>query len=238
LARSNSDELREMVTDLSLGLTRPLAAAAPKIFQLNHRLGPATVVKLLVVVLKTFADSVRVPDKPTPAELMEVAEVLASTYTHDSIKDIVLALKEARLSGYNFFQSLDTGKIFSIVASYFDKKVDWLTTQHLDQKARSTSRDQSAVAQLASVGAAVHSIGQRLDPTHPNHESLRRKLSITNQKERRGLITPTQAHEQRQQVQTANQRKPRADWLPGEAAQRRIDAGNRAEERRLMEKYK
>ncbi|WP_195809278.1 hypothetical protein [Hymenobacter polaris] len=226
-----------MVADLSTGLTRPQAAAAPKLFQLNRRLGEAVVVKLLVIVLKCFCDAVRVPDKPTPAELIEAAEVLATTYPYDSIKDIVLALKEARLSGHNFYQSLDTGKIFGLVATYFEKKADWLHTQHLDQKARSTSRDQNAVAHLAAAAAAVHSIGQRLDPQHPNHESLRRKLTITNQKAKRGLLTEQQAAEQRRQVQQANQRKPRLNWLPREDAQRRLDARNRAEDRRLLDKY-
>jgi hypothetical protein len=226
-----------MVADMSMGLTRHQAAAAPKLFQLRHRLGDATVIKLLVVVLKCFCDSVRVPDKMSAAEMIETAEVLAATYTHDSIKDIVLALKEARMGGYKFYQSVDAGKVFDIVSSYFEKKMDWLNSQHLDTKARSTSTEHSAVAQLAAAGAAVGGIGQRLDPGHPNHESLRRKLTITNGRARRGLITPEQADEQRRQVQQANQRKARTDWQPGEAAARRIDSSNRAEDRRLADKY-
>ena len=227
-----------MIADLSLGLTRHQAAAAPKLFQLKQRLGEATVIKLLVVVLKCFCDSVRVPDKLSAAELIETAEVLAATYTHDSLKDIVLALKEARVGGYKFYQAVDAGKVFDIVRSYFEKKVDWLNSQHLDQKARSTSTEHSAVAQLAAAGAAVGGIGQRLDPSHPNHERLRRKLTITNGKARRGLLTPEQADEQRQQVQQANQRKARPDWQPSEAAARRIDTSNRAEDRRLLAKYR
>gem|GEM_PF-1733920 len=238
MARSNSDELREMVADLSLGLTRHQAAAAPKLFQLRNRLGEATVIKLLVVVLKCFCDAVRVPDKLSAAELIETAEVLAATYTHDSIKDMVLALKEARIGGYRFYQSVDAGKVFDIVRSYFEKKADWLHAQHLDTKARSTSTEHSAVAQLAAAGAAVGSIGQRLDPSHPNHERLRRKLTITNGKARRGLISPEQADEQRRQVQQANQRQTRSDWQPHEAAARRIDSRNRAEDRRLADQYR
>ncbi|TFZ65731.1 hypothetical protein E4631_15520 [Hymenobacter sp. UV11] len=222
---------------MSMGLTRHQAAAAPKVFQLKHRLGEATVIKLLVVVLKCFCDSVRVPDKLSAAELIETAEVLAATYTHDSIKDIMLALKEARVGGYKFYQSVDAGKVFDIVSSYFEKKVDWLNSQHLDTKARSTSAEHSAVAQLVAAGAAVGGIGQRLDPTHPNHDSLRRKLTITNGKARRGLITPEQAEQQRQQVQQANQRKARTDWQPHAAAQRRIESRNTTEDRRLLAKY-
>lgn len=217
-----------MLTDISLGLTRPKAAAAPKMFQLNRTQGPQVVIKLLVVVLKSFVDSIRVPDKMSPAELIETAEVLAATYTHDSLKDIILALKEARLGGYKFYQSVDAGKIFEIVAAYFERKADWLQSQHLDQKARSTSQDFSAVAQLVAAGAKVLDVGRSLDPAHPNHESLRRKLTITNQREKRGLITAEQAEAQRNEVQAANQRKNRLNWQPGLEVQKRMDARDRA----------
>jgi hypothetical protein len=233
LARTSSDELREMLADISLGLTRPKAAAAPKLFQLNRTQGPQVVIKLLVVVLKSFVDSVRVPDKMSSAELIETAEVLATTYTHDSLKDIILALKEARLGGYKFYQSVDAGKIFEIVVAYFERKADWLQSQHFDQKARSTSQDSSAVAQLAAAGAKVLDVGRRLDPAHPNHESLRRKLTITNQRQKRGLITAERAEAQRNEVQAANQRKSRPDWQPSLEAQHRIDVRNRAEDKQL-----
>ena len=102
---------------MSVGLTRAVALTAPQIFQLTHRLGEATVVKLLVLLLKSFVDSVRVPDKLGPADIIEVADTLAQTYTHDSIKHILLALKEARTSGTIFYQALDASQIYAIINS-------------------------------------------------------------------------------------------------------------------------
>lgn len=238
LATTPSPEARQVLAEVSVGLTVAQAAAAPKLFQLRRQLGEQTLVKLLVLILRAFVDSLRVPDKPDAADILELADTLTQTYTHDSLKDIILALKEARTGGTQFYQSLDVSKLYQLIADYFERKARYLETQHRDTLARSTSTQASAVAQLAAAGAAVHSIGQRLDPQHPNHESLRRKLTITNQRARRGLLTPEQAQQQRHEVQQANQRKPRADWQPGEAAQRRIDASNRAEDRRLLDKYR
>jgi hypothetical protein len=237
LATTTNPEARQLLAEVSVGLTVAQAAAAPKMFQLKRQLGEQVLVKLLVVILRAFIDSLRVPDKPDAADILELADTLAQTYTHDSLKDIILALKQARTNGTQFYQSLDVSKLYQLIADYFDRKGRYLETQHHDNKARSTSTEHSAVVQLAAAGAAVSGIGHRLDPSHPNHESLRRKLTITNGKARRGLITPEQADEQRQQVQQANQRKARRDWQPHEAAARRIDSSNRAEDRRLMDKY-
>lgn len=238
LASTPSPEARALLAEVSVGLTVAQATAAPKLFQLRRQLGEPTLVKLLVLILRSFVDSLRVPDKPDAADILELADTLAQTYTHDSLKDLILALKEARTGGTKFYQSLDVSTLYRLIAEYFQRKAQHLETQHRDQKARGPGYDQQTVTQLTTAtGAALPAIGRQLDSTHPNHESLRRKLTITNQREKRGLITPDQAAGQRRQVQSANQRKPRPDWQPGEAAQRRIKAGNRAEDRRLLDKY-
>ena len=106
LATASTAETRAMLADTGIGLTKAQALAAPKVFQLSRRLGEREVVKLLVVVLRAFVDSLRVKDKPDAADLIALADDLARTYSHDSIKDIILALKEARISGHNFYQTL------------------------------------------------------------------------------------------------------------------------------------
>jgi hypothetical protein len=190
-----------VLADMSVGLTRHAAGAAPKIFRLNHTLGPGVVVKLLVVVLRAFVDSVRVPDKMGTADIIECAEALAQTYTHDSIKDIILALKEARLGGYKFYQALDPSQVFEIVAAYFDRKSTWLEHQHRDQKVQGSSADAVGIAQLKAVAPTMlASVALMIPPQHPARERLRAVLTITKGRERRGLITPELAEHQRQLV--------------------------------------
>lgn len=127
--------------------SRASALAAPKIFQLNHRVGEREVVKLLVIILRAF-DSLRVKEKPDAGDLIALADDLARTYTHDSIKDIILALKEARTGGHNFFQALDVSTLYKLIAVYFEQKARFLENRHLDQKATGASAQAAEVKLL------------------------------------------------------------------------------------------
>lgn len=190
-----------MLADMSVGLSRPAAAQAPKIFRLNVTLGPEVVVKLLVVVLRAFVDSLKVADKPDAADLIDLADDLARVYTHDSFKDIVLALKEARLSGYKFYNAVDTTKLAGIIADYFDRKADWLQNENQDQKHATDSINAATNQQQGGVATAlVDHFALRIPEGHPANEQLRRKLSITGNKQARGLISREEAERQRDEV--------------------------------------
>lgn len=224
---------------MSVGLTRPVALAAPKIFQLTHRLGEKNVVKLLVAVLRAFVDSLRVKEKPDAADLMTLAEDLAATYTHDSIKDIILALKEARMNGHNFFTALDVSTLYKLVANYFDKKASFLENRHLDQKATGASTQAADVKLLSDAAPAMlENVAQRIQPDHPNAVALRTKLSLTNLREKRGLITKEQARQQRAEARAANVRKDRPDWKASPEAQQQIDQRHARENREIMDRYR
>jgi hypothetical protein len=186
-----------MLSDMSVGLGRPAAAAAPKIFRLNVTLGPEVVVKLLVVMLRSFVDSLKVADKPDPADLIDLADDLARVYTHDSLKDIILALKEARLGGYKFYNAVDTTKLAGIITDYFERKAEWLENENQDQK-HATASAHAMLSQQAN--GLVEHFSLRIPEEHPAGEQLRRKLTITKGKAARGLITPEEAERQRQEV--------------------------------------
>ena len=239
LARATTPEIRELLADLSVGLTRPVALAAPKLFQLTHRLGAKEVVKLLVAVLRAFVDSLRVKEKPDAADLMTLAEDLAATYRHDSVKDIILALKEARTGGHNFYQALDVSTLYKLVADYFEQKARFLENRHLDQKATGASAQAAAVQLLGDAAPRLlEHVAQQIPADQPNAESLRRKLTITNQKARRGLITPAQATQQRAEARQATQRQDRPDWKARPEAQEQMDKRHRAENYQLMQQYR
>ena len=135
LASTPNPEARALLAEVSVGLTMAQAMAAPKLFQLRHRLGETVLIKLLVVVLRAFMDSLRVADKPDAADILELADTLAHMYTHDSLKDIILALKEARTHGTKFYQSLDVSTLYRLIQEYFNRKAAYLENRHLDQKA-------------------------------------------------------------------------------------------------------
>ena len=239
LARATTLEVRELLAEMSFGLTKQVALAAPKIFQLNSRLGEQAVVKLLVAVLRAFVDSLRVKDKPDATDLLELAETLAQTYTHDSIKDIMLALKEARTSGHNFYQALDISTVFAIITKYFEAKASYLEHRHLDRKANGASQQVQDVQLLGDAAPRMfENVAQQIPDDHPNAAALRQKLSITNAKARRGLITPEQAQQQRAEARAATQRKARPDWKATPEAQRLIDQRHAAENRQLMDQYR
>jgi len=228
-----------MLADIGIGLTKAQALAAPKIFQLNKRIGEREVVKLLVIILRAFVDSLRVKDKPDAGDLIALADDLARTYTHDSIKDIILALKEARTGGYNFFQALDVSTLYKLIADYFERKAHFLENHHLDQKAAGASQQATTVQLLGDAAPQMlENVAQRIPADHPNAEGLRQKLTITNQKARRGLITPEQAEQQRAEARKATQRKDRPNWKPNPEAQRQINKRHQRENRKIMDRYR
>ena len=238
LARTPNPEARALLAEVSVGLTLAQAAAAPKLFQLQRQLGDRALIGLLVLVLRAFVDSLRVPDKPDAADILELADTLAQTYTHDSIKDIMLALKEARTSGHNFYQALDISTVFAIITTYFEAKSSYLQHRHLDRKATGAST-QAADVQLLGDAAPrmLENVAQQIPDDPPNAAALREKLTITNAKARRGLITPDQAARQRAEARAAGQRKDRHDWKANPEAQRAIDQRHAQQNRDLMDRY-
>ncbi len=228
-----------MLADISVGLTREVASTAPKIFQLNRTLGPREVVKLLVIILRAFVDSLRVPEKPDAADLLELADTLAETYTHDSLKDFILALKEARTSGTKFYQALDVSTIYRLIREYFDKKAVYLESRHLDRKATGAGQQAADVRLLGEAAPKLlQNVADRIPTDHPDREQLRRRLSLTKAKEAHGLITPEQAEQQRAAFRAARVPKERPDWQPSPEAQARIDKRNAAEDRAILERYR
>ena len=238
LASTPSPEARALLAEVSVGLTVAQAAAAPKLFQLRHRLGETVLTKLLVVVLRAFMDSLRVPDKPDAADILELADTLAHTYTHDSLKDIILALKEARTNGTKFYQSLDVSTLYRLIREYFTRKAAYLENRHLDQKATGAGQQAQDVKLLGEAAPQMlENVAQQIPADHPNAEGIRQKLTITNQKARRGFITPEQAEQQRAEARKAAQRKDRPDWKPSPEAQRQMDKRHQQENRDIMDRY-
>ncbi|GGG33981.1 hypothetical protein GCM10011378_08020 [Hymenobacter glacieicola] len=224
-----------------MGLTPLLAAQAPKVFQLNRQLGAGTVVKMLVIILRAFVDSLKVPTKPDAADIIEMADTLAQTYTHDSLKDLILALKDMRTAGTKFYQSVDVATIYAGINTYFDKKAKALENQHYDQKALGASGQAVAVAALdlsPDTQQILKNVASTLPDTHPLKDTLRRRLRISKARLHRGTITEEQHEQTLAENRKLTIRKDRADWKPSPEGQKQMDKRHRAEDRRLEEKYR
>lgn len=221
LARQEpSAELRETLADMGLGLTIARAAAAPKLFQVVQTQGEATVVKLLVAMLAAFVHSVKVKTKPDAADILEMADTLAQTYTHESLKDILLALKQARTAGTKFYQDLDSSTVYRVIAEYFERKTAWLENRHLDQKATGASHQAETVKLLGNAAPRLlEAVAARIPEDHPAADTLRRRLSIAKGKHARGLITDEQFEQTKAEHRQMATRKDRKDWQ-GPAARR------------------
>ncbi|UOQ79207.1 hypothetical protein MUN84_18745 [Hymenobacter sp. 5516J-16] len=133
-------QMKLLLVDIQSSLTPAIAHQAPKLFQLRKadRLGEKLLLTLVVFLLKTFQDSLKVKDGMEAADLIETAEMILQKYSHDSLKDVMLALKEAKWSGHNFYNALSGPKVMEVLEKYFDSKAQLLEMEHRQQKAQLT----------------------------------------------------------------------------------------------------
>jgi len=158
------------------------------------------------MILRASVESFGVNKPPDAFSLMELAYDLVDKYPCESLEDFLLALKKARLKGVKTYNVLDSTKFHGFFNDYFEGKAIYLENCHRDRKATVPAQDAAVVAAVAAAPQIASMLLRQLDPAHPNHESLRLKLSITAAKEDRGLITPEKAAAQRAEVELANYR--------------------------------
>ncbi len=125
-----------MINDISTGLTITKAAESPKISRLKNTLGEDTLLKIICVALYAFCDSIKAKKSMDSADIIECSEMIIERYPVESLKDIILALKLAKLKGMNFYNSISTPVIFEIIADYMDKKASHLEQEWLNQKGK------------------------------------------------------------------------------------------------------
>ncbi len=130
----NADSVKSLVTQIASGLDLPTAHMSPKLFNLKSKYGKGTVIKILCAVLKSFCDSIKASKTMDTIDIIECAELLEEKYSHDSMKDIILALKNAKLKGTKFYNAIDVSVIMAICSEYFEEKTKWLESRHEQTK--------------------------------------------------------------------------------------------------------
>lgn len=167
----NTEELRFLVHNLSKDLTPIKAAEAPKVFQLKKTIGETMLVKIVCVLLKAFCESINAKRSMDNVEILECAEELLSKYTHDSIKDFVLALKLAKQSGKKFYENVNSASIMEIISGYMESKAAALETEHLDMISKVDG----------SIRTEMHTLGIQ-------EENRQKRLSAFNEEKELGAI--------------------------------------------------
>lgn len=158
-------QVRRILSQMSVGLTIEKAITAPKIFQVRKTLGEETLVKILTVIIHSFVFSLKVKDKMDALEIISCARVLAGKYTHDSIKDIILALKEAKEQGKVFYNAVSEQVIYQIVNEYMERKSAFIENYHREI----ISQNDGSVRTEAGTIAAIEE--RRLLEQEKKHES-------------------------------------------------------------------
>jgi len=142
--------MKGIVSKISSSLDFATAHADIKLFNLKAIHSKGTVIKILCAVLKSFCDSIKATKTMDAIDIVECAEILEEKYSHDSIKDIILALKKAKMKGMTFYNAIDSSIILLICTEYFDDKSKWLEGRHKETKSLGGDiRDETTTVQIA-----------------------------------------------------------------------------------------
>jgi hypothetical protein len=156
--------VRALVSDMGRGLTIQKAMESPKIFQVKKSYGTETVVKILSVVIFSFCHSIKASKSMDEIEIVDCAEGLMLKYSHESVKDIILALKEAKYEGKNFYNSISEAVIYEIVGGYMDKKSSYIERREADSK----SLEGSVRTEAGTISAMIEKNQERIEKEKEN----------------------------------------------------------------------
>jgi hypothetical protein len=157
--------VRALVSDMGRGLTIEKALESPKIFQVKKSYGTETVVKILSVVIFSFCHSVKASKSMDEIEIVDCAEGLMIKYSHESVKDIILALKQAKLEGKNFYNSISETVIYEIVGDYMEKKSNFFERRAMDEKSK---HDGSVRTEAGTISAMIERNQERIEKEKEN----------------------------------------------------------------------
>jgi len=167
LLEQNNHTIRFLVNDMSSGLTIQKALQAPKMFQVRKSLGEENLIKLLCVIIKSFCDSIKAKNTMDTVDIFECAELIAGKYTHDSIKDIVMAFKQAKTKGMNFYSTVSTPVLFDILTEYMEEKAKYLEKIELDKK---SFHQGSVRTEMGTIAANEEKRQQRIEQANENKQ--------------------------------------------------------------------
>jgi hypothetical protein len=103
-----------------------IALQSEKIFQLQQSIGNQNIFKSVSALLKLFSNATKVNKPLTNTEIILCADWIIKKYTHDSLADIALALKDGIFGNHKFYGSVTVADVKEVVETYFETKAEKL----------------------------------------------------------------------------------------------------------------
>lgn len=122
LTESESSEIALSLTELDF----KVALQSEKLFQLKSTIGEANIFKSVCALLKMFSDATKVNKPLSSSEIIMCSDWMVRKYTHESIADFALALKEGIFGGHKFYGSVTIADVKEVIEKYFDLKAEQL----------------------------------------------------------------------------------------------------------------
>lgn len=180
-----SEDKTKITFDL-IAITPQSALMATKVNQLDKKESTKNVFALLSL----FSDAVKTNKGLEMHEIILLADWVTTKYTHDSIEDIALALKEGIFGGHKFYGSVTIADVKEVFEKYFEKKAEWLEKQHREIKNTDKDVSNTIISDISSgyTKANIESFTEQFErakreEAKRNIEAWRKKMATP------GLIT-------------------------------------------------
>lgn len=125
-----------------------VALHSEKLFQLKNSIGEANIFKSICALLKMFSDAAKVNKPLSSAEIIMCTDFIVKKYTHESIADFALALKEGIFGGQKFYGSVTIADVKETVEKYFETKAEKLRELHENTKNANTDTGNTMIKSL------------------------------------------------------------------------------------------
>lgn len=127
LMNETPEATRELLAEIRRDVSLEAIYKSPCIAQMKQRVSETTIFKLVCFIICDFQLSMKF-DKAkvlTNSEIIDLADWFLTTYTHDTIKDLILALKESR-TGRQWFGRVSMSDMLQVIEKHFEKKADYI----------------------------------------------------------------------------------------------------------------
>lgn len=126
-----NDEMKYSIVGIFLDVDQEKAINSHKNVSIIKRIGEIELLKIYIVLLKYFLSSIRVEEKMSNLDMVELCKEYIAKYPYNSVKDFVLCLKNIKQGKYGIiYNRIDIPVFFSFVYIYEEKRSEFLENKH------------------------------------------------------------------------------------------------------------